>query len=301
MGFFQFTLQFFWGIEKAFSFWVRYITPLFSGASFGDAVANYPSLLVNISGVTVMRLSAFFPDPHMCSFYLGMAVPFGLLLFCEKQGRKRFVYGALALFIFIADLLTFSRGGYIGLVSGGIAFLFLQPNRIRKSFSPLLIGIFLPALLIGIILSPVGERLWSSASLKDGSNVERLRLWQEASVSIRENPILGTGIGNYSLSVKPTTTYREPIYVHNLFLDIAVEIGVFGALSFFALLFLALIRSYTAFMKAGSLEQGVVFVSLMIFLGHSLFETPLFSVHILPVLLFLLALSLSYRSSFEKV
>jgi hypothetical protein len=36
-------------------------------------------------------------------------------------------------------------------------------------------------------------------------------------------------------------------------------------------------------------------ISLIIFLAHAFFETPLFSVHILPLLLLLLTLGVSYK------
>ena len=65
--------QFFFQIETILQFWIQSVLPLFLGYNFSTAVGSYPSLLVNILGSTYLRATAFFPDPHIFSFYLGMA------------------------------------------------------------------------------------------------------------------------------------------------------------------------------------------------------------------------------------
>src|SRR3990167_10540327 len=235
----QFFSQFIFGVSKVFAFWVSGVLPFFLGPSLGEAVANYPSLLVNISGVTVMRASLFFPDPHMFAFFLGMSFPLALAFALEKDSQKRAAWIACAGLIFVADLLTFSRGGYVGLIFGLMAFLIplaWQSFWWRRHFFK--ISALCIIVLIGIFMSPIGARLFSSFSQDDNSNVERLRLWQEASVFISERPWLGTGLGNYPLLVKPSALYREPIYAHNLFLDIALETGLIGLFLFVSFFFL---------------------------------------------------------------
>lgn len=140
-----------------------------------------------------------------------------------------------------------------------------------------------------ILLSPVGTRLFSSFSQSDGSNIERLRLWQEAVVFIAEHPIFGTGLGNYPLFVKPSASYREPIYAHNLYLDIAAESGIVGLFFFSGFLFFGIFSAWKSWRREQSIFWLAIFSALIIFSVHAFFETPLFSVHILPLLLFLIA------------
>ncbi|MFZ2187270.1 MAG: O-antigen ligase family protein [Candidatus Moraniibacteriota bacterium] len=289
----QFFCQFVFGVGATFTFWVREVLPFFLGPNFSAAVADYPSLLVNISGSTLMRAIGVFPDPHMFSFFLGMSLPLTLALAVRSAPGKRHVWVIGAGMIFLADLLTFSRGGYIGLIFGMSAFFFpllAQSAQRKKQLSHIGLG----ALFVcGVVfLSPVGARLFSSFSRSDGSNVERLRLWQESAVFIVEHPVLGAGLGNYPLAVKPSASYREPIYAHNLYLDVASELGLVGLFFFSGLLVLGILSAWQKWQGEHDIFALAFCSSLILFSVHSFFETPLFSVHVLPSLFFLIAASI---------
>lgn len=289
----QFFSQFIFGVEKVFAFWTETILPFFLGPNFGAAVADYPSLLVNISGNTVMRAVAFFPDPHMLSFFLGMIFPLAVVLTLKSDSRNQIWWGISSLCILGADLLTFSRGGYVGLIVGmGIFSLVLLLERAHQTKQRVRIGISIIVVLGGIVLSPIGTRLLSSFSESDTSNTERVRLWQESLTFITEHPILGTGIGNYSLFVKPSATYREPIYAHNLYLDIASETGLLGLFFFCGFLVMGMLTAWKKWWREQDIFSLAFFSSLILFSAHAFFETPLYSVHIVPLLLFLIASSL---------
>ncbi len=287
----QFFSQFVFGVEKVFAFWVREILPFFLGPTFSTTVAEYPSLLVNISGNTIMRAISFFPDPHMFSFFLGMSLPLIIALSLKNKSGKWYVWTIGAGVVFLADIFTFSRGGYVGLIFGAVAFslsLFLRSFQWKKQM--LRVGIVVLVLSGVVFFSPVGTRLFSSFSQSDTSNIERLRLWREAVVFILENPIFGTGLGNYPLFIKPSADYREPIYAHNLYLDIASESGLVGLFFFCGFLFSGIFSSWKKWRREQNIFWLASFSSLIIFSVHAFFETPLFSVHILPLLLFLIAL-----------
>lgn len=294
----QFFLQFFVGVERLFAFWVSGVLPFFLGQAFAETVSQYPSLLVNLSGATVMRASGFFPDPHMAAFFFGMTLPLAVLQAWKSAPPHRKFWIACALIIFLADLFTFSRGGYVGLISGATFVFFLLVTRVnirKKIKAVIMIAVFLS---LGILLSsPIGERFFSSFSSRDYSATERIRLWQEAARVVQEYPLLGVGLGNYPLIVKPTATYREPIYAHNLFLDIALETGLLGLAFFIALLGVALRSAWRGWSARGEARALALCVTLIIFTGHALFETPIFSVHILPLFLFVLAASLQAKQA----
>ncbi|MBP7061121.1 MAG: O-antigen ligase family protein, partial [Candidatus Moranbacteria bacterium] len=292
-----FFLQFVFGVANVFSVLTSSILPVFLGTSFGQAVASYPSLLVNISGHTLLRASGVFPDPHMFSYYMGMAIP--LAIYSAYKKRNIFwlvVVGTLLL----ADLLSFSRGGYIGLVAGLGVFALPLGTRLFtgdfwKTSRRRIVAVGLVAIVAGSIFSPLGGRIQSIFSQQDGSNIERLRLWQEALGHISTRPFLGVGLGNYPLLVKPGVSYREPIYAHNLYLDITLELGVLGLLCFLGLCGSILWRLGKIYTTTGDAFPLALLASLTVFLGHSFFETPLFSVHILSLLFLLFAIGVSYQ------
>ena len=293
IGIFQFILQFFIGIDPTLNLWQTAITP-FLGNSFSQAVFQNPSWLVGISGNTYMRAIAFFPDPHMFAFYLGMILPFAIALFLENKKKIYFIISGL---ILVADLLTFSRGGYLGLLSGIILSFFIFRKELLSKFSfkkifAINIFILLTAAII-IFPNPISQRLTSSFDASEGSNIGRLQTWEQSLKVIKNNP-LGVGIGNYALEIKPSADYREPIYSHNLYLDIASETGIMNSLIFIWLL----IASILSFMRLGKDNKLYLAgaISLFIFAVHSIFETPLFSIHILPLLLIIIALSTACHS-----
>lgn len=297
-GIFIFLSQFIVGVATPFSFLTQKILPFFLGTAFGETVATYPSLLVNISGKTLLRTSGVFPDPHMFSFYIGMAFPVAVALALRNETKKDF-WRIVSITLFVADLLTFSRGGYLGLVVGAVVFLLSTSAFTRFSRSRIVIPLALGSIIVvGLFFSPIGTRLFSSFSHQDGSNVERLRLWQEALGHIAERPFLGVGLGNYPLLVKPTATYREPIYAHNLYLDIALELGLVGLFLFLSLLTCAVWWAFVVWRETSEWLPLSVVISLSLFIGHSFFETSLFSVHVLPVLLLFLASGVSYKHDY---
>ena len=291
----QFFSQFVFGIEKVYAFWGHYITPLFLGNAFSSAVLEHPSWLVNIGGKTVFRAISVFPDPHMLAFYLGMTAPLALIIhFSSKKKTSFFLIAFIA--IFVATLLTFSRGGYLGIFVASV-FVFTHLLRNVRLNPHFLIRALLGVLLLLSSLyaiEPLRTRFFASFDFQEGSNRGRIELWTKAVQTISEQPF-GVGIGNLSLAFVPTASYRDPIYAHSLYLDIAVELGIPALLVFLALLFtsfqniLRLSRTSPAFLG--------LLASLSFFATYSLVETPLYSVHVLSLLLILLSFSNSHEFS----
>ncbi len=297
IGIIQVFLQWWVPVATLFRWWTTQILPFFLGSNFAQVVAEYPSLLVSLSGTTVMRASALFPDPHMHAFFLGLAWPLAMFLAWKEKTRG---WQAVTLLIFVADLLTFSRGAYLGLIgAGGILVIFFLAQQ-KQWFSKFALGFSL-LVLVSFFPNPVVERFWSGFSMEDGSVVARLALAREAVGHIMEQPWVGVGLGNYPLVVKPSAGEREPIYAHNLWLDIAVETGVPAALFLMGVFGLTLWRLSTKWWETRDAFLVGVNGSLLIFLGHSLVETPLFSVQVLPAVLFVLAVGNTlYADSAKK-
>lgn len=286
IGIVQFFSQFAIGLERTYKIWADFVIWPFLGKNFAEAVLKNPSWLVNVSGHTYLRATSLFPDPHMFSFFLGLLLPLSAGL---AMRLKKPLYFLIFAVLLAADILTFSRGGYLGLFAGAFFMLFIFWRDLDRKYK---IALILGAVIImGTLLlrSPVSERFMSSFDLKEGSNSGRLEMWKEAGKIILENPLLGTGIGNYPLWIKPSANYREPIYVHNTYLDIAVETGVFNALIWMGIL----AASIFIFLKKSKKEILFLWpaVSLVIFSAHSLVETALYSSVVLPLLLIIISFS----------
>ena len=285
IGIVQFLLQFIWGMKKVYAVWAEYIIIPFLGKSFSEAVLENPSWLVNISGKTYLRATATFPDPHMLSFFLGLTIPLAMALFIISN--KKITYGLAFGILLLCDALTFSRGGYLGIIIGLFFCLVIFWNKIKKKHKiTMLIGTAL-LLLALIIPNPISARYRSIFDLSEGSNMGRIETWKKAGKVILDNPWLGVGIGNYPLAIKPSASYREPIYAHNSYLDIAAETGILNALIWIGILFSASV----SFLKKS--ESSPIYlagtVSLIIFSVHSLVELPIYSPVVLTALLMIIS------------
>jgi len=292
LGILQFIAQFIFGLDVTYQFWAKFISPLFLGQNVTAAVLKNPSWLVNISGATYLRSIATFPDPHMLAFFLSMLVPFAFGLFWQAKKKSHLLIFTT---ILLADLLTFSRGGYLGLFAGAsVAFLFLLSKlKAKYKIRVIVFAVFLAVLLI--IPGPISERFFSSFNLKEGSNQGRIETWGKAVEIISSHPFFGVGIGNYPLEISATADYRDPIYAHSNYLDIAAETGIFSLLAWLGFSGALIV----VFLKK---TKDVLFfcalISIIIFSAHALVETSLYSPVVLP--LFLIIASFSNVAYVEK-
>ena len=290
IGIFQFVLQFFIPLTAAMKFWGKF-TSFFLGHTFSESVITHNSWLVHVGSQDLMRSIAFFPDPHVFSFYLGIITPLTLGIFFTE--KKSFWLISFSI-ILLANILTFSRGGYIGLFCGFTICIALLWSQISMRLQHTLILITLSAMFfLALPQNPITQRFVSSFSEQDTSATHRIELWSQAVEEIKKRPLIGTGIGAYPPEVDPLATYRTPIYVHNIFLDITVELGIIGLL-----LFLGIISSTITILYQNKKCYITLFaiISMSIFLFHSIFDTPLFSVHVLPLLLFIFAIGSHYEN-----
>ncbi|MCA9364935.1 MAG: O-antigen ligase family protein [Candidatus Moranbacteria bacterium] len=286
IGIMQWLTQFIVGYDALVKFWGKIIAPIFLGHAFSEAVIEYSSWLVSISGQTIMRAVGTFPDPHMFGFYLGLALPWAITKTFTSNKKTLFLLASAI--IIIADMLTFSRGAYLGLVAGAIATLALYTKKIYAKKTIIFAVTCLALLTIGLsIENPIKNRLVSIFDVYEGSNNARIIIWNEAIETIKNHPIGGVGIGNYASEIKPSADYREPIYAHNLFLDITAETGMPSGLITLTVLLIAsrdFIKRKNPFFMVGA-------ISIAIFTAHAMVETPLYSVSVFPALLFILGLS----------
>ena len=295
IGIGQFILQFFIGINSLYNFWAEHVAALFLGKTFSQSVLEHPSWLVNISGHTYFRAISIFPDPHMLSLFLGLLLPIAVVFFLE---RKKNLWLFCALVIFLADILTFSRGGYLGLAGALVVLFFIFQKKIVRKYKIIFFAglFFLIATLI--IPNPIATRFFSSFNLEEGSNAGRLVMWNEAVKNISTHPLIGVGLGNFPLSVNPLADYREPIYAHNTYLDIAVESGIPAALFWTGFLLLAII-TFLKKIKIDRFYLGLT-LSLVIFAVHSIVEMGLYSPVVLTLLLIIAAFS-TIQEKNEKI
>ncbi len=153
------------------------------------------------------RVYSYLGNPNLLAGYLLPAVVFSLVAIFVWQS---WVQKSLAFTMFIVNtaclILTFSRGGWIGLVVAvlsAIAMLIYwwgisMPSFWRSWSIPIILGGLIGVLLLAVIfVEPVRIRVVSIfAGRHDSSNNFRRNVWEAVFQMIRDRPIIG--IGNWS-------------------------------------------------------------------------------------------------------
>lgn len=177
------------------------------------------------------RIFSFFGNPNVLAEYLIMLIPFGLaLVWSVRDYRKKMLLLAMTGTLTLALILTFSRGGWLGLAVGLFFFALLKDRRILF----LLFFLVLLFSLVGAVFMPdvFLQRFATIGSSQDTSNIYRLMVWEEALLIIKDFWATGVGLGYQAFrKIYPyymLTRQKLPYHAHNTYLQFLVETGVVG-------------------------------------------------------------------------
>jgi hypothetical protein len=173
--------------------------------------------LTNIFGQSSLRAYSTFPHPNALAGYLGASTIFLVANDFFKKNKKR-LFGLLV--ITTCFLLTFSLTAFIAVV---ISFL------LNKKSSAVLILIVLLSLLMPI----TSTRILSNTDFNKNIS-ERLDLSILSGKIITQNFWTGTGVNTFIVEmteIRPSQTSAWLLQpVHNIFLLVLSEVGIFGLL-----------------------------------------------------------------------
>jgi hypothetical protein len=180
----------------------------------------------------------WFCDENDLSLYITMWLPFCFFLFVAEKRVVRRVICATGLVIGILSIIvSFSRGGFVGLV---VTFFFIWLFSPRKILSLCIIG-----LLIALMIIFGSESYWDEmATVTDTSeSTARARLysWLSALEMFGDYPL---GVGGNNFQARFPDYQRERFsrgmwgrVSHSLWFTLIPELGIFGILIFFALMY----------------------------------------------------------------
>jgi len=207
--------------------------------------------------------------------------------------------------MFLAELFTFSRGGYLGMIAGVGVVIILLWRQITFN-KKIALGLISAIAIIFLLTASqsVASRFLSSFNFNEGSNTERIKNWSQGYEMFADNFLFGVGIGNYSLEIDPIIAYRTPVYAHNLYLDIGAEMGIFALIIWVTLITATICQLYKNGKNNKSLFSKAVSAgligSLVWFSIHSFFDTSIYSPTILAVFMVIISLAVLISSPFKK-
>jgi O-antigen ligase len=238
----------------------------------GTAVLGRPETIRAMRAITV-----FIDANFMCAYLVAM-VPLALAaLLSARTGRSRLLLAAILALTLFSIVQTGSRGGLLGLTVALVC-LWLLWTKPPVKWLLALTGALAVSLyfLLGLSLAPEYRE---GFSLDYFLRSYRYGLWRMALRMIADHPFFGVGPGDF---VATYAAYRQPpahlvlLYVHNTYLQLWAESGIFGILSLLAVLAAAIAHLLAARARAPDpqwrrLVEAVLagFVGYLAFMGTS--------------------------------
>lgn len=213
----------------------------------------------NIQG---FRLWGSIGDANYYAQIMVALVPLAVERFLnEKKRIFRLLAGWGAVACVLTIYYTFSRGGFLALLIVILLIFLRQPSKPYAGF--IMFGLFALA-AYQFVPAQYTDRITSLFQLVPGVNVSAKKdasLAGRASANIigwtmfSDHPILGVGVGNYNANfnyyARELGLSHEAGAAHNLYLEIAAERGIFGLLSFGAIV-------YSTFKVLNSTKRGAL-------------------------------------------
>jgi len=233
-----------------------------------------------------LRAYAGFDHPNIFGGVLAIALILTAYLLVKKKvlNSNREIFESIFFFIFyffglFALFFTFSRSAWLALAIGlFILLISLIVQKDRWMIGRFLALVFFSAILLSIIARPYQDllavRIDANTRLEQKSISEREMYLGQAKKIIKDKPLFGTGIGNYTSVLNNEEGNKQPAYinqpVHNGFLLLLAENGVISLLFFAGFLICLIIKDRR------ETYSWAIFVALLVLMmfDHWLISLP---------------------------
>jgi O-antigen ligase len=181
---------------------------------------------------TIARVYSTLYNPNIFAAFLALNLSFAISRF--ESLREDILLSINIILSSICLLLTYSRGGFAAFAAAMLTLCLLKE---RKKGIVIYSAIMAAAFFI---MNSAGQtnRAGLEAVYSDSSSLYRLEIWKAAWNMFLKSPIFGNGVGTtwYYLSEGSDKLYRYILHSHNIYLQVAAELGIVGVSAFISLL-----------------------------------------------------------------
>ncbi len=180
---------------------------------------------------------SYFKDENDLSLFINIWLPFCLfLLMIEREKSKKIVYSAGLAIGVATNVISFSRGGFVGMVCIAVVAWFFSSRKV--------LTLVLLCLIALVVFFYAGEAYWDRISTagdtQQGTARERLESWETAWKMFLDNP-LGVGGNNFQVRFPEYQTdyFLRGMWgrvAHSLWFTLIPELGIAGILIYLLLM-----------------------------------------------------------------
>ena len=211
-------------------------------------------------------------NPNLLGGYFVAGIPalYGLsAYFLADRKYKLSVVGAvLALLSTLTLFLTGCRGSYIGMMVIFCSMFAVSAKYLWRNYKTIYLsvvgGVVAFATSAILLVSSLRARVLSIFAMRqDSSNSFRFNVYHSSVEMFKDNWLLGIGVGNqnfreiYGLYMK---TGFDALSAYNIFLEIAVESGIFALIAFVGFL-ITLVKNSVQFILKSENTKAVILVA----------------------------------------
>lgn len=241
------------------------------------------------------RAASTLGNPNFLAGQLLLALPLAIsLFFSEKLSRPLSI--TMIIILFAGLVLSQTRGAYIGFIVSMVVFFILTLKYEKEIFyknKNAIIAIFFLAFFMAIayiVINPeIRTRIKDALILKDSNISIRVSLWKNTMYMIKENPLMGSGPGNFEIkypyyqykSLRYKDFFENDFYksghAHNDLLQIMGEYGI-PATGFIIFIFYILFFYGIKTLKTDNAKKFFIIAVISGIVGiitHGLFNFPL--------------------------
>lgn len=277
-------------VQSVFAIW-QYLAQGPIGLSFLGEVnitpETYGVAKIQLIDEILIRPYGTFPHANILAGFLVVSI--FLTYFRIKQ--KEFIAYPLLLLQMGALVLTFSRGAFMALFIGFLIYISIRESKI--SFKYILFGLIVLAFFV--VVFDLEQTILERVLFADTASLNERIMYFNISKRMMMHAPFGIGLGNFTFwmsdftSVKLAPWLYQP--VHNTYMLMANEIGVFG-MGIFGILLGTFVTKLFIVMKKVTEKMkdlGVILISILVAIFVlGLFDHYLFSLYHGQVLTFLL-------------
>ena len=211
-------------------------------------------------------------NPNLLGGYFVAGIPslYGLSAYFLANKKYKFAIGGvlLALFSTLTLFLTGCRGSYIGMMVIFCGMFAVSAKYLWQNYKTIYLSIVGSVVAFAttaiLLISSLRARVLSIFAMRqDSSNSFRFNVYHSSVEMFKDNWLLGIGVGNqnfreiYGLYMK---TGFDALSAYNIFLEIAVESGIFALIAFVGFI-VTLIKNSIKFILKSADTQSVMFVA----------------------------------------
>lgn len=224
------------------------------------------------------RAVSLFIHPNFFALWAAPILSFLIpeLFSYNKQNPQRKKLQNLFFWLWLAGLigllLSLSRSGLLGILVAGIIYFILSGNKKTKL---VLAGTSIFLLILFYSSTSLNSRI-TSPFKGEKSALSRIVLWESGIKAIKQSPLWGLGLGGYAKAYRnliSDQTLPNHNFPHNIFLNLWVETGIIGLISFTGIIGLIIYLGLKD--RKNTLKLSVV-LFLITLLTQGLIDNPYF-------------------------